>query len=77
MELEILDMVDVDVPCRAGLGNDYNNEFVWIMHFTPEGKIDRARAYYDSAHMEGLAREMKMKKKEEEEEEEERGWAVK
>ena len=39
-------------------GNDYNNEFVWIMHFNPSGKIDQARAYYDSAHMEGLAKEM-------------------
>ncbi len=31
------------------------------MHFNGEGKIDRARAYYDSAHMEGLAKEMKAK----------------
>ena len=29
------------------------------MHFNDEGKIDEARAYYDSAHMEGLAKEMK------------------
>ena len=33
------------------------------MHFNPEGKIDRARAYYDSAHMEGLAKEMKEARK--------------
>ena len=36
------------------------------MHFTPDGQIDQARAYYDSAHMEDLATEMKKKKKEEE-----------
>ena len=29
------------------------------MHFNEEGKIDRARAYYDSAHMEELAKEIK------------------
>lgn len=40
-------------------GKDYNNEFVWVMHFNEEGKIDKARAYYDSAHMESLAEEMK------------------
>ena len=44
---------------RLELGMDYNNEFVWIMHFNDEGKIDKARAYYDSAHMEELAKEMK------------------
>ena len=44
------------------LGNDYNNEFVWVMHFNTEGKIDKARAYYDSAHMEGLAKEMNAQK---------------
>ena len=43
----------------TAIGKQYSNEFAWVMHFNSEGKIDTARAYYDSAHMEILAKEMK------------------
>ena len=33
------------------------------MRFNGDGKIIKVRAYYDSAHMEGLAEEMRAQKK--------------
>ena len=46
--------------CFHILGRDYRNEFVWVMRFNAEGKIDKIRAYYDTAHTEAaIAPEMK------------------
>ncbi|KAL8797114.1 MAG: hypothetical protein Q9195_000581 [Heterodermia aff. obscurata] len=48
------------VSAKTLEGKDYRNEFVWVMRFNTEGKIDKIRAYYDTAHTEAaIAPEMK------------------
>lgn len=40
------------------LGKEYHNEFVWIVRFNTKGEISEVRAYYDSAHLEQLAKDV-------------------